>query len=145
MNLILFVVTLSYVGIVLGTYLKFNDNGLRFAGRSYWILLFLPFILSFIHIFVLFRFVRENKRLPIKLLFLPITKLPILIGVFIELILEKQAQIVASRSKVIRKTRRASKKISSINRAKEEVDFDFGIIKDAASLFKSKWLSREAV
>lgn len=145
MLLVLYVVFLIYVGIVLGTYFKFHDNGLHFAGRSYIFLIFLPFILVLIHIAVIFRFVREERKLSLLLLLFPVIKLPIIIGVFIELLLEKQAQAVANRSRAISKTRRISKKILSINNTRGEVEFDFGIIRDAASLFKNKLLSREAV
>ncbi|AQZ45577.1 hypothetical protein [Paenibacillus larvae] len=133
---------LIYGGLVLGTYLKFMENGVRIARRSFLPVLLLPFIIICLHTISVIRYMREERTFVLRLVVFPITNFPLIVGLFIELLLEKQAQVVASK-KSINKTHRASKKNRSINKARGTVGFDFNVIKDAAFLYNKKLIPKE--
>lgn len=136
---------LIYMGLVAGIHLKFMENGLRITGRSFLLVSMLPFIIIGFHAAVIAKYAKEQHVIRFKQLVFPALKFPLIVGVFIELLLEKQAQAVAAKSRSIDKTKRANKKIRNINSARKTVEFDFKIIKDATSLYKKKLIPKEAV
>lgn len=138
-----YIFVLIYVGLVLGTCLKFKENGVRVDRKSYYMFAFLPIITLYLHGILIAKYIKEKRRISLDTLFFPVTHFPLIIGVFIEILLEKQAQKVANKSRAIDKTRRPNKKVQSINTARKSVGFDLRIIKDAVSLYKNKLVSHE--
>jgi hypothetical protein len=145
MDMFVHIALLVYVGLVVGIYLKFLDSGVKVRRRSLFFVSALPFIIAYLHGGVMIKCIKERRSVRLKQVFFPALEFPLLIGVFIELFLEKQAQAVAARSRSIDKTRRANKKIRSINSARKSVEFDFNIIRDATNLYKKKLMPKEAV
>lgn len=134
-----------YIGLVAGIHLKFTENGLRVTKHSFILVSMLPFIIIGLHGAALVKFAIERRAVRFRQLFFPALKFPLIVGVFIELLLEKQAQAVAAKSRTLDKTKRVNKKIRNINSVRRTVEFDFEIIKDATSLYKKKLMPKEAI
>ncbi|KGP80095.1 MULTISPECIES: hypothetical protein [unclassified Paenibacillus] len=131
-----YILFLVYFGIVLGTLMKFKENNIRLGASSYFVIPLIPFVLLGFHMRVIIQYLKHGESVSLRILLFPIFNYPMLVGVFIEMLLERKAQQIVLQEKMSKKKRRKSKKVSYIhviNRGRVGVDWD-----DAISLLKSK-------
>lgn len=83
-----------YSGIVWGTYLKFNNNGIDFNFKHKLYLILLPTLLFFIYLQASIRLIKKDKRMAASVLSSVFIKYPIIVGCFIEVSLESIAEYV---------------------------------------------------
>lgn len=94
MNLliIVFVFFMIYSAIVRATYLKFKNNGITFNFIYKLLITLLPLVFFFIYVRVAIKFFPQNKKKFLQIFTIGFLKYPVILGSFIEIILESAAE-----------------------------------------------------
>ncbi|SEO11634.1 hypothetical protein [Paenibacillus sp. OK076] len=130
-----YIILLMYLGVVLGTLMKFNENGVRFSISAYLVIPFLPLVLLVLHLVILGGYLKNKKLVSLQVFFFPVINYPVMLGEFIEMLLERKAQKMVIQEMISKKKSRKNHKVSYIHvsNSRQGVDWE-----DALSLLKSK-------
>lgn len=102
-----------YTGIVWASYLKFKYNGISLDMKYKLLLFILPVFILFMHSKLAIRIFKEDKKRSRKIFLIAFTKYPILVGNFIEVILESMAECDVYGDSRLLKKRKTKNKVSS--------------------------------
>ncbi|WEG14166.1 hypothetical protein PU629_07315 [Pullulanibacillus sp. KACC 23026] len=88
---LIYLVIVLYASLAYGTYLKFKKNGINPVGHTKITVFFFPALLFCIHLFIAITFLFKKPTYSLFIMKKILFNYPELIGVFIEVILEKKA------------------------------------------------------
>lgn len=99
-----------YIGLVSGSYKKLNKNGIYLKGKAKFLFPIVPLAIIGFHLGWSLKNLIKNPKFSLHVLELGFLKYPVVLGLLIELILEKVAFELSSNKKIVRIQKRKSLK-----------------------------------
>lgn len=81
-----------YLSLVIGSAIKFADNGIQLTFVSKILLLFLPLILFSLHVKMAIENIHKNNKMAAEIILMATLRYPLALGLLIEVMLERSAQ-----------------------------------------------------
>src|SRR5699024_9055040 len=102
------VLVVIYISLVIGSYKKLNQNGIYLKGKAKLVFPLVPLVIVVFHLIWSLKSVFKNPRLSFQIIKLITLKYPLVLGLMIELMLEKIALELSEQDNIIRLRKRKS-------------------------------------